>query len=160
MMTKVTYDLVEIPVYAYLIPGQRESKCIHPLAYKQIPTSTNYFIKSFFPRTTVQWNVPPTCTVLLPTMTQFSNDVCQVVHVSPNHQILFYLITILTLFSHCKNSSHTLLEQIKNLFKSSYYMHNKKLESVDAAKYLGVSISKDLSWYTHIINISEVQTEH
>ena len=30
-------------------------------------------------------------------------------------------------------------------------MHNQKL--VDAMKYLGVSISKDLSWNTHISNI-------
>ena len=37
---------------------------------------------------------------------------------------------------------------------SGYFMHNQKLESVDAAKYLGVSISKDLSWNTHISNIT------
>ena len=36
----------------------------------------------------------------------------------------------------------------------SYFMHNQKLESVDTAKYLGVSISKDLSWNTHISNIT------
>ena len=41
MLYKVTYDLVAIPAYAYLIPNRRESKSIHPLAYKQIPTSTN-----------------------------------------------------------------------------------------------------------------------
>ena len=38
--------------------------------------------------------------------------------------------------------------------KSRYYMHNQELESVDAAKYLGVTISKDLSWNTHINNIT------
>ena len=37
---------------------------------------------------------------------------------------------------------------------SGYFMHNQKLESVDAVKYLGVSISKDLSWNTHISNIT------
>ena len=37
---------------------------------------------------------------------------------------------------------------------SGYFMHNQKLESVDAAKYLGVSIRKDLSWNTHISNIT------
>ena len=42
----------------------------------------------------------------------------------------------------------------KNPVMSGYFMHNQKLESVDAAKYLGVSISKDLSWYTHISNIT------
>ena len=33
----------------------------------------------------------------------------------------------------------------KSLVKSRYFMHNQELESVDAAKYLGVTISKDLS---------------
>ena len=43
IMYIVTYDLVEIPAYAYLIPNRRESKFTHPLACKQIPTSTNYY---------------------------------------------------------------------------------------------------------------------
>ena len=42
----------------------------------------------------------------------------------------------------------------KNPVMSSYLVHNQKLESVDAAKYLGVSISKDLSWTTHISKIT------
>ena len=33
----------------------------------------------------------------------------------------------------------------KSLFKFRYFMHNQELESVYAAKYLGVTISKDLS---------------
>ena len=33
-------------------------------------------------------------------------------------------------------------------------MNNQELEPVDAAKYLGVTISKDLSWNTHINNIT------
>ena len=37
---------------------------------------------------------------------------------------------------------------------SRYVMHNQELESVDKAKYLGVNISKDLSWNTHINNIT------
>ena len=42
----------------------------------------------------------------------------------------------------------------KSQVKSRYFMHNQELESVDAAKYLGVTISKDLSWNTHINNIT------
>ena len=42
----------------------------------------------------------------------------------------------------------------KKTVMSGYFMHNQKLVSVDAAKYLGVSISKDLSWNTHISNIT------
>ena len=49
IMYKVTYDLVAIPASEYLIPNHRESKFIHPLAYKQIiPTSINYYKYSFF----------------------------------------------------------------------------------------------------------------
>ena len=38
--------------------------------------------------------------------------------------------------------------------KFSYFVHNQELESVDAAKYLGVTISKSLSLKTHINNIT------
>ena len=39
-----------------------------------------------------------------------------------------------------------------------YFMHNQELESVDTAKYLGMNISKDLSWNTHINNITTSAT--
>ena len=42
----------------------------------------------------------------------------------------------------------------KSPVKSRYFMHNQELESVDAAKYLGVTISKDMSWNTHIKHIT------
>ena len=42
----------------------------------------------------------------------------------------------------------------KSLVKYRYFMHDQELESVDAAKYLDVTISKDLSWNTHINNIT------
>ena len=80
----VTYDLVSIPASEYLIPNRRESKFIHPLAFKQNPplqTTTNTAF--IFPRTILHWNDLPTCIVLLPTLAQFSHAVCKVVHVSP-----------------------------------------------------------------------------
>ena len=42
----------------------------------------------------------------------------------------------------------------KSPVKSRYFMHNQELESVDAAKYQGVAISKDLSWNTQINNFT------
>ena len=42
----------------------------------------------------------------------------------------------------------------KKPLKSWYYLHGQELESVHSAKYLGVTISKDLSWNSHIENIT------
>ena len=53
MMYKITYDFVAIPVSVYLISNRRESRFIHPLAYRQIHASTNYYKLSFSPRTAV-----------------------------------------------------------------------------------------------------------
>ena len=38
-----------------------------------------------------------------------------------------------------------------------YMLHGQALEAMDHAKYLGMDISKDLSWNTHINRISIVQ---
>ena len=41
----------------------------------------------------------------------------------------------------------------KTPVKFKYYLHGHFLESVDKAKYLGVTISEDLKWEGHINNI-------
>ena len=38
-------------------------------------------------------------------------------------------------------------------------MYNQELESVDAAKYLGMAISKDMCWNTHINNNTSTANE-
>ena len=83
VMLPTVCDLVAIPLTDYLTPNRRQSKFIHPLAYRQISTTTNYCKYSFFPRTAVHWNALPISIVMLPTVSQFSHAVCQVVHVSP-----------------------------------------------------------------------------
>ena len=34
--------------------------------------------------------------------------------------------------------------------KKNYYIHNRKLNQVDEAKYLGLIIHKKLSWSSHV----------
>ena len=83
MLYKVTYDLVAIPVSDYLTPNRGQSRHIHSLAYRQIPTLKNHNKYTFFPRTIIHWNALPAFIPLLPTLAQFSNAVCQLVHLSP-----------------------------------------------------------------------------
>lgn len=39
-------------------------------------------------------------------------------------------------------------------FQSQYTLHGQVLETVEDAKYLGITISKDLNWNTHVSNIT------
>ena len=46
-----------------------------------------------------------------------------------------------------------ILPKNKKLIPTSYKLHGHTLENVDASKYLGVTINKDLTWDRHIDNI-------
>ena len=83
MLYKITYDIVAIPASDYLTPNRRQSRHIHTLAYRQIPTLKNYNKYTFFPRTIIHWNALSAFIPLLPTLAQCSNAVYQVVHLSP-----------------------------------------------------------------------------
>ena len=49
MMYKVRFDLVAIPTSEYLIPNTTQSRHIHALAYRQIPTLKDYYKFTFHP---------------------------------------------------------------------------------------------------------------
>ena len=99
LMYEVTYDLVAIPALDYLVHNTRQSRHNHPLEYKQIPTHTDYYKYTYFPRTIIHWNAPPAYIPVLSTLAQFSTAVCQVVHLSPQTPVFcFCLLTLLTFF--------------------------------------------------------------
>ena len=45
------------------------------------------------------------------------------------------------------------ITRLKQSLQSQYTLHGQVLESIDSAKYLGVTISQDLNWNNHINNI-------
>ena len=82
MMYKVIYDLVAIPAPEYLVRNTRQSRHIHSLAYRQIHTQT--ITGSHFPPELSSTGTPSLHIYqFIPTLAQFSNAVCQVIHMPP-----------------------------------------------------------------------------
>ena len=76
----MTLSQSQPPIISHQTVGSPDTST---LAYRQIPTLKNYDKYTFFPRTIIHWNALPAVIPLLPTLAQFNNAVCQVVHLSP-----------------------------------------------------------------------------
>ena len=74
------YIRTHIPASDYLIWNTRLSSRNHSLAYRQITALRGHYKYTFFPRTIIHWNALPPHIPVLPTLTQFSTSVCQIVH--------------------------------------------------------------------------------
>ena len=83
LMYKIQNELVAISSSNYLIPLTRPSRHSHPMAYRLIMATTDYYKFSFFPRTIFHWNHLPPNIPPLPTPEQFSAAVARIDHVSP-----------------------------------------------------------------------------
>ena len=83
LIYKITNELVAIPIEGYLIPLTRESRHYHPLSYRLISATIDYYKYSFFPRSIVQWNSLPPDIPFLPTLEQFNVAVSNIEHALP-----------------------------------------------------------------------------
>ena len=63
LMYNVTHNLIAIPISDFLIPPVRPSLHYHPLSYRLITATTDYYNFSFFPRAVFHWNNLPLETV-------------------------------------------------------------------------------------------------
>ena len=73
MLYKVINGLVAIPATSYLIPVIRVTRA-HPQAYLQPQCNTNYYLYSFIPRTTVEWNRLPAEVIAAPSLEVFKSS--------------------------------------------------------------------------------------
>ena len=109
MLYKVTYDLVQSPhpsTSPVILGCQDIHNLFHTDRFPLLKTITG---SHFSPRSIIHWNALPAHIPVLPTFAQFSSAACQVIQcLALNTSFCFYLLTILTLFSHCSNSFHPL----------------------------------------------------
>ena len=58
LMYKITHNPIAIPISDFLISLVRPSWHYHPLSYRLITSTTDYYNFTFFPRVVVHWNNP------------------------------------------------------------------------------------------------------
>ena len=65
---KIIHGIVAISLPVYFEQLSRQTRHSHPLAFRQIHATANYYKYSFFPLSIVYWNRLPALVVMLPTL--------------------------------------------------------------------------------------------
>ena len=80
---KIIHGIVASSLPVYFEQLSRQTRQSHPLTFRQIHTTANYYKYSFFPLSIVYWNRLPAEVVMLPTLDQFSVAVRFLDHLLP-----------------------------------------------------------------------------
>ena len=80
---KIIHGLVAIDLPPYVVHPLRILRNSHPLCFRQIQTTADYYKYSFYPLAIVQWNRLPSHIALLPTFDSYKRVVCAVDHQMP-----------------------------------------------------------------------------
>ena len=78
MLFKIIHDLVDIPANGYLTPASNRTRSQHSLKFRQIPTSSDYYKFSFFPRSVCHWNSLPANVAEAPSLVSFKRELSSV----------------------------------------------------------------------------------
>ena len=73
MLFKMYHMLVNINIAHLLIPISRYTRHTHPLTFTRLSSSQNYYNRSFFPRTIINWNDLPANVVEAPSVEAFTS---------------------------------------------------------------------------------------
>ena len=82
MLYKIVNGLFAIPPEQYISRNERPSRAGHPQTVGVIPSTSDYYKYSFFPRSVVLWNALPSSVVVLPPA-GFANAVGRMEHTTP-----------------------------------------------------------------------------
>ncbi|MCG8048091.1 MAG: hypothetical protein JAY66_20795 [Candidatus Thiodiazotropha taylori] len=80
---KIVHGLVAVDLPPYVVHPMRILKNSHPMSFRQIQTTVDYYKYSFYPLAIVQWNRLPSSIALLPTFDSFKRAVCTFSHSMP-----------------------------------------------------------------------------
>ena len=78
MFFKIVHGLVDIPSDAYLTPASTQTRSHHSLKFRQIPTSSDYYKHSFFPKTVCLWNSLPAAVAEAPDLVPFKRELTKI----------------------------------------------------------------------------------
>ena len=78
MLFNITHDLVDIPANEYLTPASNRTRSQHSLKFRQIPTSSDYYKFSVFPRSVCHWNSLPANVAEAPSLVSFKRELSSV----------------------------------------------------------------------------------
>ena len=75
MLNKIQYDFIIVPMPSYFERPIRITRHMHPLNFRQVQVSADYYRHSFFPMTVVLWNRVPADLVVLGDLDSFKREV-------------------------------------------------------------------------------------
>ena len=83
MFYKIQFGLVAVPMPSYLERPIRITRHMHPLSFRQVHVSTDYYRHLFFPMTVVLWNRLPADLVVLDDLDSFKREVSKISYSRP-----------------------------------------------------------------------------
>ena len=78
MFYKIQYGFVAMPMLSYLERPIRITRHMHPLSFRQVHVSADYYRYSFFPMAVVLWNRLPADFVVLDDLDSFKREVSKI----------------------------------------------------------------------------------
>ena len=75
---EIFHGLVDILAETYLAPASTRTRLYHSLKFRHIPTSSDYYKNSFYPKTVCLWSSLPAAVAEFPGLVSFKRELSKV----------------------------------------------------------------------------------